>query len=160
MIAVILTHLPDEYSAIKTLARKEARKKQLDLEDLMDDIKAVFRTDISGIKTYEFGQSDEEMNGNSGNRAMTAATSKRNHKYDLTCGYCKKKGHKTEDCFFNPQSNNYRGKKSNKMVKGEDNQDKKSKFVPTCHICGKIGHIAPHCRNTVSYTHLTLPTIA
>ena len=30
------------------------------------------------------------------------------------------------------------------MVKTDD--DGKKKFVPTCHICSKLGHIAPHCR--------------
>ena len=31
------------------------------------------------------------------------------------------------------------------MLKNERNGESKSKFVPTCHICGKPGHIAPHC---------------
>ena len=82
VIAVILMHLPEEYSAIKTLERKEARKKILDLEDLMDDIKAVYRTDISGIKSYEFGQIEEEASDEN-NKAMTATTNKKGKGRDM-----------------------------------------------------------------------------
>ena len=109
----------------------------------MDDIKAVYRTDISGIKNYEFGQA-EENDGDKDNKAMTAMTNKSNNKstkYEGTCGYCHKYGHKTQDCFHNPKSTNYRGDKGEKMTKNENNNGNgKSKFFSMSHLWKTRSH--------------------
>ena len=97
VISVILTHLPDEYSSVRQWARKEARNKMLNLDDLMADIQSIYRMEISSIKTYKFGANDEEENGD---KAMNALTKKPGRiRHMGTCGFCGKMGHKTEDCF-------------------------------------------------------------
>ena len=36
------------------------------------------------------------------------------------------------------------------------NQSLKSRFIPTCHQCGELGHIRPKCRKLHSWKNDTL----
>ena len=140
VISVILTHLPEEYASVCQWARKEARNKLLTLDDLMADIQSIYRTKINDIKTYEFGANNNE---DVSDKAMSASTKKPGRtRYDGSCSFCGKYVHKTEDCFKNPQSPKFKGEQ---VIKGNNGNGKKGPII--CHICGKPGHIAPHCRN-------------
>ena len=73
VIAIILTQLPDEYSTIRASARSLARRGELELEDLMADIRRFYWSDLAEQKIYEFGANDEKDKKKE-EKALTATT--------------------------------------------------------------------------------------
>jgi hypothetical protein len=67
---------------------------------------------------------------------------------DLYCSICKKKGHSTYKCFFNPKnpSNRLKGDKQEDTHKGKRKDSKDVK----CYRCGMKGHISRNCRTALN----------
>src|ERR1700691_3767741 len=66
------------------------------------------------------------------------------------CTFCKRRGHKYEDCLTRTYKKKLEMKNETVLPDDKKNEPGKTKvepkkFEPTCFICHKKGHIAPNC---------------
>jgi len=158
MIAVIMSGLPEAYNMVKTSLSGSSKLQTLTLDELETDIHNFYGTNIKKeTKTYTFGKEDEKPSEND-DKAMQASAGQGNKSF-IKCFHCGRKGHRSSECFYNPNSSNYRGNArngngggnnhantaqshSNGWQSGNNNGMRGRK----CYNCGKYGHVASMCR--------------